>query len=203
MNKRSGINSKKRILNAALKVFSEYGYKGASMRMIAADARISIGGVYLYFTNKEELYLTLIKDRFDDFLGMVKTSVSTIEDPVKAIASFIMMYIGYARSHKELILTQGREHGFVFAIDIKREFFKEQRGIIEGIVTRGIQSGVFTECNVKEVTKIIMGTLRGFILSIVVDPDNLFSPEECCRFMLGGLLKRTDGADGGKAEKNQ
>ena len=190
MNKRSGINSKKRILTAAIKVFSEYGYKGASMRMIASTARISIGGVYLYFTNKEELYLTLIKERFDDFSAQVKTSISEIEGPVKAISSFIRMYLEYAKTHKELILTQGREHGFAFAIDIKREFFKEQRDIIEGIVARGIQSGVFTECNAKEAAKIIMGTLRGFILSIVVDPDNLFSPEECCRLMLGGLLKR-------------
>jgi len=190
MNKRSGINSKERILDAALKVFSEYGYKGASVRMIASTARISIGGVYLYFKNKEELYLTLIKDRFDDFSGKVKTSVSIIEDPVEAISSFIMMYLESAKTHKELILTQGREQGFVFAFDIKRKFFKEQRGVIEGIVARGVQSGVFSECDLKEVAKIIMGTLRGFILSIVVDPDNLFSPEECCRLMLGGLLKR-------------
>jgi AcrR family transcriptional regulator len=190
MNKRSGINSKKRILDAALKVFSEYDYKGASMRMIASIAQISIGGVYLYFTNKEELYLTLIKERFDDFSAQVKTSISEIEDPVKAISTFIILYLEYARSHKEFILTQGREHGFAFGIDMKREFFKEQRNLIEEIITRGIQSGVFTECNAKEATKIIMGTLRGFILSIVVDPDNLFSPEECCRLMFGGLLKR-------------
>jgi AcrR family transcriptional regulator len=190
MNKRSGINSKKRILIAALQVFSEYGYKGASMRMIASSARISIGGVYLYFTNKEELYLTLIKERFDDFSAQVKTSISEIEDPVKAISTFVISYLEYVRNHKEFILTQGREHGFAFGIDVKREFFNEQRNLIEEIIKRGMQSGVFTECNAKEATKIIMGTLRGFILSIVVDPDNLFSPEECCRLMLGGLLKR-------------
>ena len=190
MNKRSGINSKRRILDAALKVFSDNGYKGASVRMIAASARISVGGVYLYFKNKEDLYLTLIKERFDDFSGKIKTSIGEIEDPVEAISSFIMMYLESAKTHKELILTQGREQGFVFALDIKREFFKEQRGVIEGIITRGVQSGVFSECDLKEVTKIIMGTLRGFILSIVVDPDNLFSPEECCKLMLGGLLKR-------------
>lgn len=190
MNKRSGINSKKRILDAALKVFSEYGYKGASMRMIASTARISIGGVYLYYKNKEELYLTLIKERLDDLSDKVKTSISGIEDPVKAISTFMVLYIEYAKSHRELILAQGREHGFAFGIDMKREFFKKQRDIIEEIITRGVQSGIFAECNAKEATKIIIGTLRGYILSIVVDPDNLFLPGECCRLMLGGLLER-------------
>ncbi|MBI1810378.1 MAG: helix-turn-helix transcriptional regulator, partial [Nitrospirae bacterium] len=49
MNKRSGIESKKRILDAAMRVFSEYGYAKANMRMIAKASDISIGGLYLYF----------------------------------------------------------------------------------------------------------------------------------------------------------
>ena len=49
MNRRSGEDSKRIILDAALKVFSEYGYEGANMRMIAKKAHISVGGLYLYF----------------------------------------------------------------------------------------------------------------------------------------------------------
>jgi len=51
MNKRSGINSKKRILTFAMKIFSEYGYKGDCMRIVASAARISVGCVYLYYKN--------------------------------------------------------------------------------------------------------------------------------------------------------
>jgi AcrR family transcriptional regulator len=87
MNKRSGINSKKRILTFAMKIFSGYGYKGAGMRMIASAARISAGCVYLYCKSKEELYSTLIRERFDDFSANVKASISGIEDPVIAIST--------------------------------------------------------------------------------------------------------------------
>jgi hypothetical protein len=34
-----------------------------------------------------------------------------------------------------------------------------------------------------------MSILRGFVLSIVIDPENLFQPDERVRLMLQGLLK--------------
>ena len=57
------------LLSAALKVFSDLGYRGACMRLIAQQAGISVGGVYLYFKNKEDLCLTMMKERMDDLSG--------------------------------------------------------------------------------------------------------------------------------------
>ena len=190
MNKRSGIESKKRIINAALKLFSEYGYSKASMRMIANAASISIGGLYLYFKNKDELYLTLIKSRLDELADMMRQSLKDIDDPADAVSKFILLHLAYAKKHRELILVQGREHGFTFGISAKRKFFKTQRGFIEDIIRKGIRSGVFKRCNVKETAKIIICTIRGFVLSLIVEADALFSPEECSKLLLNGLLKK-------------
>jgi AcrR family transcriptional regulator len=60
MNRRSAIKSRKNILDAALTIFSDYGYRGASMRKIAGHAGISVGGLYLYFKSKEELSISMI-----------------------------------------------------------------------------------------------------------------------------------------------
>lgn len=188
MNKRSGIESKKKILSSAVRVFSQYGYKGASMRMIARAADISVGGPYLYFKNKEDLYLTLIKKRLEDLSDKTGETLKGIEDPAEAINTFIAMRLNYARKHRELILVQAREHGFTFGIKVKKEFFRQQRKVVEEIIRKGIASGKFRECDAGEVSKIIICTLRGFILSIVVEPDALFSPEECAGLILKGLL---------------
>ncbi|MBI5205369.1 MAG: TetR/AcrR family transcriptional regulator [Nitrospirae bacterium] len=190
MNKRSGIKSKKRILDAAMKVFAEYGYAKANMRVIAKASDISIGGLYLYFKNKEDLYLTLMKSRMGDFAGKTMESVKDINDPAKALGIFIAMSLNYAKNHKELILVQGREHGFAFGLEMKRKFFRKQRGLIESIIRQGIQSGVFKKVNVQETARIIFSVIRGFILSIVVEPDSLFSPEECSNLILNGLIRR-------------
>ena len=192
MNRRSGIESKKRILDAAMKVFSDHGYAKASMRMIAKASGISIGGLYIYFNNKEDLYLTLIKYRLDDLADKTREALKDIKDPAEAISTFIAMHLNYAKKHKELILIQGREHGFTFSIDIKKKFFKSQRKLVEDIIRKGIKSGVFQGCNVKEAAKIIISALRGFVLSIVIAADALFSPEECSNLILNGLLRRND-----------
>jgi AcrR family transcriptional regulator len=190
MNKRSGIESKKRILAAAIKLFSEYGYKGTSMRMIAKKAQISVGGLYLYYKNKEDLYLTLMKNRLDDLTGITKEVLKDVQDPAEAIRSFLMLRLNYAKEHRELILALGREPGFSFGIDVKRKFFRQQRRVIEGILKKGIASGRFRKYDTKETAKVIFSVVRGFIVSLVIEPDALFSPEECCNLILGGLLKK-------------
>jgi AcrR family transcriptional regulator len=190
MNKRSGIESKKRILTAAMKIFSEYGYKGTSMRMIARRAHISVGGLYLYFKSKDDLYLTLMKNRLDDLAGRTREALKDVKDPAEAVRIFIKLRLNYAREHRELILALGRDHGFGFGIDIKRKFFRQQRKVIEGILKKGIASGKFRKYNTKEVAKVIFSLVRGFIASLVIEPDALFSPKECCDLILMGLLKK-------------
>jgi AcrR family transcriptional regulator len=188
MNKRSGKESKKKILIAATRIFSAYGYKGASMRMIAQSAGISTGGLYLYFKNKEDLYTTLVGIRLNDLAEETREALGDIDDPAKAIMTFISMRVHYAKKHRELILLLGKEQGFTFGIKARKRFFREQRRIVEEIVRKGIASGRMRNCRVEEVAKIIICALRGFLLSMLVEPDALFSPEECSRLVLEGLL---------------
>ncbi len=190
MNKRSGIESKKRILDAAMRVFSERGYAKANMRMIAKAAGLSTGGLYIYFKNKEDMYLTLIKNRLDHHAARIRETLDSIDNPAEAIATFITMHINHARKNKELILVQGREHGFKFGIEMKRKFFRSQRRLIENIIAKGIRDGIFRKCNVMEAAKIIGSAIRGFVLSIVVETEALFSPEECSSLILYGLMRR-------------
>jgi AcrR family transcriptional regulator len=190
MNKRSGIESRNRILTAAMNIFSECGYKGTSMRMIARRAHISVGGLYLYFKSKDDLYLTLVKTRLDDLMDKTREALKDVRDPAEAIKVFLMLRFNYAREHRELILALGRDPGFGFGIDVKRKFFRQQRDVIEGILKKGIASGRFRKFNTKEVAKVIFSVVRGFIASLVIEPDALFSPEECCNLILKGLLKK-------------
>jgi AcrR family transcriptional regulator len=193
MNKRSGKESKKRILTAATRVFSAYGYKGASMRMIAQAADISLGGLYLYFKNKEDLYTTLIRIRLNKLTEETRKVLRGVDDPAGAIRTFITMRVNYAKKHRELILLLGKEQGFTFGIRARKQFFREQRRVVEEIVRKGIASGRMRKCNVEEVAKVIICALRGFIISMLVEPDALFSAEECSTLVLEGLRVNNHG----------
>ena len=49
-----------KISAAALEVFAEYGYHGATMRQIAKAAGLSGGLVYHYFPSKEKIFRRLV-----------------------------------------------------------------------------------------------------------------------------------------------
>jgi|WetSurMetagenome_2_1015567.scaffolds.fasta_scaffold32681_2 AcrR family transcriptional regulator len=51
------------ILDAALVIFQKNGYSAARMEDIAAQADITKGTIYLYFTGKEDLLKALINQR--------------------------------------------------------------------------------------------------------------------------------------------
>ena len=74
------VNSKKRdepatrdqILAAALKLVSENGYAGTSIAMICKEAGINASSLYWFFKNKEDLFLSTIKQAAEEFLDAVK-----------------------------------------------------------------------------------------------------------------------------------
>lgn len=189
MNRRSSKQSRQNIIDSASRVFSIHGYAGTTMRMIADDAGISVGGIYLYFKNKEQLCLFLIREKFGEYLSIIETAIESLDNPLDALRVYINMSIEYAKQNREFIITESREQGFTFGIEMKKNFFKRQKTLVMEIIRKGIDRGIFVRCDPEEVTKVIMGILRGFVLSVVVDPDNLFGPEECCRLILYGLLK--------------
>ncbi len=57
-------DTKTKILKESKSLFSELGYKGASVRKIAAKVGIRESALYNHFNNKEEIFLSVAKDIF-------------------------------------------------------------------------------------------------------------------------------------------
>lgn len=57
-----------RILDAALTVFAQEGYSGASMDAIALAAEVSKPTLYMYFGSKQQLFETIMMARRDEML---------------------------------------------------------------------------------------------------------------------------------------
>jgi len=53
---KSGSNTKKLIEQAAIKVFMEKGFMGASLRQIVKNAGVTTGAFYKYYPTKEKLF---------------------------------------------------------------------------------------------------------------------------------------------------
>jgi len=189
MNIRSGIETKKKIVDAAGEIFSSKGYAAANMREIAQAAGTSVGGLYLYFKNKEELYKSLISEKRSNLGGMIETSSSQARTAAEALSAFVKLYLDYALKHKAFILLHIREHGFAFGLKEKKRFFSRQVSHLDKIIKKGVLAGEFRECNSRDLSKIILGSLRGIVISIALGEGGIVSPGTLSTFFLNSLLK--------------
>jgi len=190
MNKRSGEDTRQRILSAGQKVFIEHGYAGANMRLIARGAEVSVGCVYLHFKRKDELYQTLMESWMNELDARTADALENITEPAEALAAFVTAGIVYALDHKEMILLQGRDLGFACGLEMKQQFLRKRRRMIEDIVSKGIVTGVFRDCDPCEAAKFVFCTMRGFVVTMMMGEEALYSPETGVELLLNGLLRR-------------
>lgn len=189
VNRRSGSKTKEKVLCAAMKVFSGCGYQGASIRTIAKTAGISIGGVYLYFRNKEELYLNLLRDRTEEQVLLTRETVASAGSPEDGLRAFISLHLEYGINNKELILINIREHRFAFGREIKLKFLHSQMELLTKILNKGIADRVFRPCNTEEAARIIMATLRGVVLSMVLEGESAITEKGLGDLIIQGLSR--------------
>ena len=65
------IEKKKKIMNAAKSEFVEYSFYDASINRIIKNAGISRGSFYMYFENKEELFLYILDGYREEALAEI------------------------------------------------------------------------------------------------------------------------------------
>ena len=71
-------------LSAALSAFSEFGYHGATMRVIAERAGLSVPGLYHHWAGKQELLVALLDLTMDDLTARIeaaRTQAAPAADP--------------------------------------------------------------------------------------------------------------------------
>src|ERR1700726_2896233 len=88
------------ILGAAREIFLRHGFEGFSMRTLARSVGCSLGAIYLYFTNKEELFDVLVEESFVhlyDALGVLLKERN--KDPVRQLKRGLQLYVEWGLNH--------------------------------------------------------------------------------------------------------
>lgn len=66
------LQSRRRILSAALHEFGTHPYETASLNTICQEGEVSKGIIYHYFKDKDELYLLCVQECFDALAAYIK-----------------------------------------------------------------------------------------------------------------------------------
>ncbi|MFC3997937.1 TetR/AcrR family transcriptional regulator [Nocardiopsis sediminis] len=76
---------RRRLLDAAARVFAERGYADSRLEDIARAAGFTKGAVYSNFGGKEDLFGAILRERSDTELTTVMAEVGDADDPAEAI----------------------------------------------------------------------------------------------------------------------
>lgn len=94
-----GIRTRAHLVSAGRSVFAKHGYVDARMSDVADEADISMGGLYRYFANKEDLFAQVIADLHE---GLYDASRPTEHDfATHPFDALVESNRGYLRLYSE------------------------------------------------------------------------------------------------------
>lgn len=83
------------IVEAALCVFGEHGYRGASLDEIARRAGVTKPLLYRHFSSKADLYVGLLGEEMDDMLAVVADAVADADEPEARLEAGVEAFFAY------------------------------------------------------------------------------------------------------------
>ncbi|MFL2807433.1 MAG: TetR/AcrR family transcriptional regulator [bacterium] len=99
-----GVKTRAKILKCARKVFAHSGYVTLRMSDVASESGVSMGALYRYFKNKDDLFINLIGDIHED---MFKASRSHEYDfstePFEALLAANKGYLAHYHENRDVI----------------------------------------------------------------------------------------------------
>lgn len=91
------------ILDAAVAVFAERGYRAADCQEIADRASVGKGTVYRYFDTKEALFLGALEHVMDGLQAHVEAASKDRRDPLEKIRAAVHAYFDYFAAQPEVV----------------------------------------------------------------------------------------------------
>ncbi|MDA3813986.1 MAG: TetR/AcrR family transcriptional regulator [Candidatus Cloacimonetes bacterium] len=93
------VGSREKINLAALKIFLQKGYAATSISDVVAECKITKGGIYHHFKNKEELFIEAIDFLFDKFEELERSMYSESAD----VKQILQTYFGSLSNISEIL----------------------------------------------------------------------------------------------------
>src|SRR5271166_1537863 len=94
------------ILEAAASVFARHGLESATIEMVAREAEVAVGTIYLYFHSRDDLFLQLTAERIEELVARYAAIQASGLDPLAELRTMARAYIEYLNKSRELFLIQ-------------------------------------------------------------------------------------------------
>ena len=176
-----------RILDAAADLFAKHPFHKVLLSDVARTASVGKGTLYLYFKSKDDLYFGVLLRSFASLLDKLQKTVSETDVPadeqMRDVICILTEHLFKKAINMELL-------GCVMtcpSTDEWRDKRMELWGLLESLIRRGIDQGVFEDATPRLTAQYIPALLRSVCLSRPEGQDVQSISDHACTFILRGL----------------
>lgn len=191
------MESKERILEAAVRVFAESGTRGATTRRIAEEAGVNEVTLFRHFGSKDRL----LREALCHAAGHASSAPlpEVPEDPERELALWADGHLRHLTANRSLIRTsmgEFEEHPYVrsAASDAPRRVGSELTGYLQRLRERGV---VRSDCDLHAAAALLMGAIFSDAMGRDMTPERFPFPLEDAARLYVGLFLRAVGAPAG------
>jgi len=165
------------ILDAALELFTANGYHNVTMNQIAEKAEFSIGTLYNFFKNKEDLYHSLILEKYKEY---AEPQFRTLEKEVpilQKIREFVdnaILFFGDNTSFIRIFVAESRGEGFNLRSALRKDARKIMGDLdkkLTSAMQEGIREKIFRKQDPVYLTLTLQGICQAFLFHYMDYPD--------------------------------
>lgn len=165
---------KAKIIEAAKKSFSMFGFKGTTVDQIAKIAGVGKGTIYLYFENKEELLHAIVLTLAAEMKRVAEEAIGSKATLCERLHSAIYAVLMFRKEHALLmkLSDEFREIGTQAAQDALVELENEMVAYVKSLLEKAIQMQSIKPCD-PEITAFVM--FRMYV-SLIFDWEKRHEP---------------------------
>ena len=150
------------IIEAALEAFSEYGYHDCPVSRIARRANVADGTIYLYFANKEEVLISVFREKINLMIDEVERKTrdcATAWEKIETLIRFHITVLGDNPVMANFFQIQLRQSSQKIRTGIAGPLRKFYR-LIESFIIEGQADGTIdSRINPNIARKVIFGSI--------------------------------------------
>jgi AcrR family transcriptional regulator len=161
-NERRKALTRSRLLAAARHLFASQGFEATTIRDIAAEADIALGGFYNYFPTKEDVLAALLEGALAEQLELLKLRQAGIDDAAERVSIAHRHLVAAAREDPDwgwLLVRLDVDHHVIDAV-LRRNAAADLR--------QGVRSGRFSVSNqvvaLRASGGALLGVMHGMLL---------------------------------------
>jgi TetR/AcrR family fatty acid metabolism transcriptional regulator len=167
---------RRRILEAAVRVFADHGYHGSRVGDIAADAGVAHGLLYHYFASKEDVLRTLFAENWGELIARLRAVEASEEPAPDKLAGIAKIVLRTWRNDPALVTVMVREVARSPLIQDRVDEVREAFAIVQRVIEQGQREGAFRpDLDARLASWLVYGgleeVLTGWVLRQLPDAD--------------------------------